>query len=1203
MSFMKKIFSVLSGIIVLAVSCVNTGEVDTPAPRRITISASLSDVLTKVAFTPQEDASGKPVLSLTWETGDVIRVYNHADRTQYQDFTLDPSCDGQKNGVFSGEAITASSYDIEVLGGDFDCASQTQPSDGVTADLKYFASVSGAASYDTIEFTEFSSVLGITAKLPAGAAAGIKSVDITASEDIFNGGNTLTVTLATPGDAGNDGILVIYATLPAGSVSIPEGTSLLIRFNAPGTGHTVYTRYLELGDGLSFVSGMFNGIKVNFSKSDVYAGKTADNGSEATPYLIGDKYQMQAVRDLLVSGQKKHFKLICDVDLEGDAWTPLNNASPYDKYISLDGNGYTLSGLNVSGTTASSGLFCVLNGQVYDLTVSGASVLATTGASGILAGDLGNGGTEVAAVENVTLVDCNVGSSDFSGVAGGLAGNIRKAGTEIKDVTVSGCSITSKNNYVGGLLGYVRVAAAISGCRVTGSAVSGKDVTGGLLGCMGNTSPDGSCTLCFVENTTVNGSYRKVGGLAGIHDSGSISRCGVESDVTVTSPSYFVGGLIGYQQNTAAVDNCYSRAPVNAGSSLGGLVGEIAGTGTISMCFASGTPSGTTPGGLVGKIGSGCTVSKCISWNSSYPLANTVAGTASDCYTKASSESGTVSSHAQEAPRSWSDVIWDFSTPFPTLTDAEVDPIVDPAYAYHIIPYPNSLTPGEGSFSVQGAVVYLDSSLEGSDVVEQFASRLGTSVSGTSGSGSSSGINFLKDSSLGDEAYTIDVTPGKVMLKASSRAGVFYAVQTLKQLLPAEVYGTSAVTADWTLPCLSIEDEPRFVWRGMHLDVSRHFFTVDEIKAYLDIMAIYKLNRFHWHLTDDQGWRVEIEGDEALTRLGAYRGSSHPAYPGYDRDNGFYTKAQVAEIVEYAHERCITVVPEVDLPGHAASLLTAHNELGCIDKQYSVWTKFGINTELLCVAKATSDEHKDVLDNIIKQLALMFPDSEYIHIGGDETRTGSSYSNSWKTCPDCLALMESLGLTDETSVTKEARLQHYFTKYMHGLAQKYGKNIIGWQEIYVPIKDSEDFDISDLPGACIESWTQQGHGINAAKAGLKGLVAPSVSHYLSYPQSGADRIVTLNDCYTKTLNNADVSGCTPEQLTRFLGAEGCMWTESITSLDDLEFMLLPRLGAIAEVAWTQFANKDYTRLCESLTAKHFAIYDQCGYNYRSTTDF
>lgn len=1189
-----------------AISCAKPESEDGPSGS-VSISAILSDAITKVAFTPGEK-DGKPCMSLAWAEGDMLRVYDHEDHSQFSDFVLDASCIGKKQGSFSGPQITAASYDVAVLNASVNYSGQTQPKDGDAGDLKYMASAENIPGYSTVTFTDISSVLRIQAKLPSSeAVASVASVDITASEPIFhNGGKSLTINLSEKLDEGADSILDLYAYLPAGSQAIPAGTAMLVHFNAPGTAHTVYSRYFFLPAG-SFDSGKLHVIRLDCRNTDRYAG-AADNGSASAPFLIADKYQMQAMPGLLAAGEKKHFKMVADVDMEGAAWTPVDARSAY---VCLDGGGKTLSGFTVAGGTDPAGLFSTLNGQVRDLTISGASVTATTGASGILAGDLGNGGSEAAEVERVTITGCHVGGSGFNGVGGILAGNIRKAGTSVKDVVVSGSDVTSQNNYVGGMIGYVRFASDIRGCRVSGCSVSGKDISGGMFGCLGTASQAPGCTLCFVDNTTVHGSYRRVGGIAGWHQAGTVSACGVEQDVTVTSPSYDVGGITGIQDAAATVVNSYSRADMSGSDNVGGLVGRL--SGSLRNCYASGTPSTSgKAGGLVGVVNSGATVARCVSWNPDLPLCGSNSGSVSDCYAKAAPESGSVSSHAQEAPRSWPSDVWDFSTPFPVIIGAGSSGGDDPEQtcAYHLIPYPASLTPGSGSFSLYGSAVRFDTSFggDGDDVAGLIASRLGTAVESTSGSGGAGGINILKDSALGEEAYKLDVSSDRVVIRASGRTGVFYAWQTLRQLMPSAVYGSAAVAPDWTVPCLSIEDAPRFVWRGLHLDVSRHFFPVDEIKEYLEIMAIYKLNRFHWHLTDDQGWRIEIEGDDALTRLGAYRGQNPILYPGWDRDNGFYTREQIAEIVAYAHERCIIVVPEVDLPGHAAAILNAHNELACTTHgsfgDFGVWTKTGINRDLLCVAKATTGETAAVLDNIVRQLARMFPDSEYLHFGGDETRAGASYTTTWDGCEDCNALIQSLGLQTDGSVTKKMRLQYHFTKYLCGLAAKYGKKVIGWQEVWTDIRNHSDFNPSDLPGLCVESWTQAGHGLNAVKAGLCGIVAPSYSHYLSYgqdPAGDAGSNVLMNECYTLTLNGS--TGLTAEQESRFLGTEACMWTESVSSLSELEFRLLPRLGPISEVAWTPQSRKDYARLKESVVSKHFGIYDVLGYNYRSTVDF
>ena len=1044
--------------------------------------------------------------------------------------------------------------------------------------------------------------LTLKAQFADGAVAGgIRSADLYFSKDFLKDGASPLKLMPSEESAGSICCFDVILTLRG--ESIPEGTDLLVHFFSNDPSHDIYTCFLTLpadiplyeeGDSPTL-------IDIDATHADQWAG-AEDDGSEYAPYLIGDKYQLQAVHDLLADGEMKWFKMVDDVDFAGGTWESLNNVSPYSKYITFDGNGKTISTIASSGTLPS--IFGVLNGQVRDLTISGATVVGTTDASGILASDLGNGGSETTIVENVCIKSSYVGNADFNGVGGALAGNIRKAGTIVRNVSIEGCTVTSKNNYVGGLIGYVRTKATVENCRVRGSTVSGKDIVGGMFGSFGASGVEPKCSFCFVEGSSVSGSYRRVGGFAGWHPGGAISRCGVESDVTVSSTSYDVGGLIGLNDAAATLENSYSRASATGTDNVGGLVGRA--YGSLFNCYSSGSPTATNEsgnaGGLVGNITNSSTVSKCISWNSSIALSGVNAGTVSDCYTKTASESGTVSSHAQESPRNWSGEIWNFSTDFPTLKSGYAPEPPTPVTIVHLIPYPNSVAIGTGNFKVSGAPVFYDMTFgsEIADLAEGFAARLGVDASMTSLA--SAGINFMKDSALGDEAYSITISETKVLVYASTRAGILYAIQTLKQLMPPAIFGTSPVGEDWTIPCLTIEDEPRFRWRGLHLDVSRHFFTVEEIKHYLDIMAIYKLNRFHWHLTDDQGWRVEIEGDDDLTRLSAYRGSNPPAYPGHDRESGFYTKEEIAEIVEYAHKKCIIVVPEVDLPGHAAAILNAHHDLACsCTSSFGVWTKFGINTDLLCVAKATTGSTKDILDNIVKQIAAMFPDSEYIHFGGDETRTGSSFSNSWKRCSACAALMTELGLTDQGSVTKEMRLQYHFTKYMCALAAKYGKKMIGWQEIFADIKNSSDFNAADLPGVCVESWTQAGHGLNACKAGLNGLVAPSYSHYLNYGQGESDRNVLMNDCYTKTLNGS--TGLSEAEEARFLGTEACMWTEGIASLSDLEFYLLPRLSAVAEVAWTQPVHKNYDRFKDAVVTSQFPIYDALTLNYRSTVDF
>ena len=734
-----------------------------------------------------------------------------------------------------------------------------------------------------------------------------------------------------------------------------------------------------------------------------------------------------------------------------------------------------------------------------------------------------------------------------------------------------------------------------------------------------------------MENSTVYGSYRRVGGLIGWHHGGSVTCCGVEADVTVSSASYDVGGLTGLQDDVAFVENAYSRANASGSDNVGGLVGRLLGTGSVTSCYAAGIPTTTkNKGGLVAAIGAADNkVTGCISWNSSIGLYGTNTGTVTGCYTKAESESGTVSSHAQESPRSWSDQVWDFGTPFPTLKGTgSSGGSDDPVSAFNLIPYPASLTAGEGSFSVLGAGVYFDTDFgeTGADVVDAFATRLGVDKGSTSGAGEASGFSFLKDESLGEEAYTLTVTSDRVLVKAAGRAGVFYAVQTLKQLMPTAVYGTSAVADTWTIPAVEIADSPRFGYRGFILDVCRHFFTVDEVKKYLDLMAMHKMNRIHLVLTNDQGWRFPVPMYPNLITVGAYRVAS-PAYPGYSRDNGFYTKEQLQELVQYAADRCITVVPEFDIPGHTIAALASYPELGCVGSGYSVWTTAGTSSDVLCLGK---DPEFTFVKNVLDEIMDIFP-SEYIHIGGDEVPS----SVKWKTCSHCLGLIDELGIGTEytktemqdmgysnIAVTKATRLQYHFMKQIRAYLVSKGRNMIGWQE---SINDEYDLDHTDaweFPNGMVESWTSTARGVFAAKKGIDVIMAPSWGCYFDIMQSATPGEPGDGPVNGGSTSNGNKTSLTPDQwrpvtlsaaydwnpcsgipaasTSHVKGVECALWTEYITTTDHLEYMLLPRLAATAEVAWSPQTNKDFGRFTTSLDDRQFAVYDLLGYNYRHT---
>ena len=516
----------------------------------------------------------------------------------------------------------------------------------------------------------------------------------------------------------------------------------------------------------------------------------------------------------------------------------------------------------------------------------------------------------------------------------------------------------------------------------------------------------------------------------------------------------------------------------------------------------------------------------------------------------------------------------------------------------HILPYPTELTINEGEFKVLDAKVYCDKAFEQKafDAVAEFADRLGVKCKSAKGK-VREGINFIFDSSIVKEGYTLTVTSEAVLVKASSREGVFYAVQTLKQMLPVAVYGEEPVTAEWVLPCLSINDAPEFGYRGMMLDVSRHFFSTEEVKKVIDIMSVYKLNRLHWHLTDDQGWRIEIKKYPKLTEVGAWRngtmiGKDFESNDGI-RYGGFYTQEEIRDIIEYADERCITVIPEIDLPGHMLAALTSYPELGCTGGPYEVWHKWGISSQVMNPVK---EETLTFLKDVLSEVADLFP-SEYIHIGGDECPT-----KEWETNAECQEFIAKMGFADDEASKAEKKIQFWLTEYLQDyLAQEKGKKIIGWQEVL-------GCDLAET--SAIMSWTSRVKGIQAAKAGIDVIMCPSYACYFDYSQSAdlaaeplgiskdAKRIVTVPKCHALD----PYENIPADKRKHILGAQANLWTEYIATDSHLEYMLLPRLAALSEVGWMKHSAKDLERLKTSLE-KHFAIYEILGYNYRTPLDF
>ena len=513
-----------------------------------------------------------------------------------------------------------------------------------------------------------------------------------------------------------------------------------------------------------------------------------------------------------------------------------------------------------------------------------------------------------------------------------------------------------------------------------------------------------------------------------------------------------------------------------------------------------------------------------------------------------------------------------------------------------IIPFPNSLEMHGGTFNVAGATFYctgIDDPLTLA-AVEKFAGELSLASgmtsemeTGTTGEG----INFILDAGMPEEAYRLDVKKRGVKVKASSLNGFIYALQTLRQMLPVEIYGHEpAEDKDWSLPCLTINDAPRFAYRGMHLDVSRHFFSTDEVKKYIDMMSIHKMNTLHWHLTDDQGWRIEIRKYPRLTEVGSVRKGTviRKEWDRYDGIpyGGYYTQAQIKDVIEYAAAQGITIIPEIDLPGHMLAALTAYPKLGCTGGPYEVWGRWGVADDVLC---AGNEETMVFLENVLAEVAELFP-SEYIHIGGDECP-----KVRWEKCPVCQAKIKELGLKDDGDFNAEHYLQSYVMERMEKFLATKGKKIIGWDEI---------LEGTPGPDATVMSWRGSDGGIKASKMGHDVIMVPNSYFYFDYYQApdtenepfGIGGYVPIEKVYSYDPYTEITE---PEAREHILGIQANLWTEYIATNAHLEYMVLPRQAALSEVQWCQPAVKDWDRFLSSLSHEA-AMYDIMGYNYAKT---
>lgn len=446
---------------------------------------------------------------------------------------------------------------------------------------------------------------------------------------------------------------------------------------------------------------------------------------------------------------------------------------------------------------------------------------------------------------------------------------------------------------------------------------------------------------------------------------------------------------------------------------------------------------------------------------------------------------------------------------------------------------------------------------------------------------------FSIDTALANEAYTIETDKSRVQVKANSYNGFIYALQTIAQMLPAEFYGSErAKGVDFSIPCGVIKDAPRFAYRGVLIDVGRHFYSVDEIKKCLDIMSVYKENVFHWHLTEDQGWRMEIKKYPKLTEIGSLR---HGTQIDFDRTHlrpedhgGFYTQDEMRDVVAYAAKRGITVIPELDLPGHMLSALAAYPELGCTGGPYEVANTWGVKKDVLCVGK---EETFKFLEDVLTEMMDIFP-SKYINIGGDEVP-----KDRWNACPRCRARMKALGLYDHDGHTAGQYLQNYVTARIQKFLAEHGRRIIGWEEIL-------EGDLAE--GATVMTWKGTGENVDQRLWNYDCVMSPRGYMYIDrYQSHEQDREPFSIGAYLPVENvygYEPYDGVPEYGKKRILGVQANLWTEYVNTPEYLEYMLLPRLAALSEVQWVQEGHKDLNRFRKALD--HSAkIYEQMGLTY------
>ena len=427
-------------------------------------------------------------------------------------------------------------------------------------------------------------------------------------------------------------------------------------------------------------------------------------------------------------------------------------------------------------------------------------------------------------------------------------------------------------------------------------------------------------------------------------------------------------------------------------------------------------------------------------------------------------------------------------------------------------------------------------------------------------SSQSSLTNSDNSNSENPEAYKIIVTDKVIKITSSNTSGIFYGIQTLRKSLPV---GTDAKKI--VFPVAEINDWPRFAYRGMHLDVSRHFFPIDSVKVYLDAMALHNLNRFHFHLTDDQGWRIEIKKYPKLTEIGAWRSGTLIGYSmAYDSipHGGYYTQEELRDLVKYAEDRHITIIPEIDLPGHMLAALASYPELGCTGGPYEVWKRWGVSEDVIC---AGNEKAMQFLEDVLLEVMDIFP-SEYIHIGGDEVPR-----DRWRECPKCQAKIKELGIKGDDSHSAEDYLQSYVMSRMEQFVESHGRHIIGWDEM---------LEGELAPNATVMSWRGSSGGYKAAKMHHNVIMTPNDYLYFDYYQTldNENEPVSIGgyNSVKKVYSLEPIpEGLSPDEEKYILGPQANIWTEYTSEFNVLLYRMLPRLGALAEVQWCKPEQKDY----------------------------